>query len=152
MSKKIFISTPIAGFDNEKTYLKYKKTLEEIGFELQKNFGKKNIYAAFLNISDVNSYDSPAESARTDLNHLANADYFILFYPVKVATSALTELGYALALEKGILIITPSIQTLPYMIQGLTSFNTSNIKIVTKNILEDSVIEDVISFFQAKKR
>lgn len=146
MCKKIFISTPIAGFENEKIYLKYKKVLEEIGFGLQKEFGKNNIYAAFLDVSDFNSYDSPEKSAKVDLDHLVASDYFILFYPIKVATSALTELGYALALKKKILIITPNVHTLPYMVQGLTSLNTFDIKILTKNLFEDKVIEDIVSF------
>lgn len=148
MNKKIFISTPIAGFDSEELYLKYKKELEKIGIKIQEKFGKDNVYAAFLNVSNFSNYDSPEESAKIDLNNLKTADYFILFYPIKVATSALTELGYALALEKKILIITPNIQTLPYMVQGLVSFNVSTIKILTKNIWEDNIINEIFKFFK----
>lgn len=146
MNKKIFISTPIAGFRSENEYLSYKKIMEGICIDLQKRFGKDNIYAAFLNISALNNYDSPEKSAKVDLWHLENADYFILFYPIKVVTSALTELGIAIGMNKQILIVAPDIHTLPYMVQGLPSIKTQNIKFLNKEINDKSLLENIIQF------
>lgn len=148
MKKKIFISTPIAGFASEAEYLSYKKIMETICLHLQKKFGPNNIYAAFLSISDLNSYDSPEKSAQLDLRHLEASDYFILFYPLKIVTSALTELGIAIGMNKQILIIAPNIQTLPYMVQGLHLIKSQNIKFLSKNIDDEGLLNDIIAFLK----
>lgn len=148
MNNKIFISTPIAGFDSEQQYLEYKKRLVEVGRALQCSFGVENVCGAFWNVKDFSSYDSPEESAKKDLEDIREAGGFILFYPIKVVTSALTELGYAVAMNKRVLIITSNIHILPYMVQGFQVLDGKNIKIIEKDITETDIVNDIIDFFE----
>lgn len=148
MNNKIFISTPIAGFESEQQYLEYKKRLEEVGRALQASLGEENVYGAFWNVKDFSSYDSPEESARKDLENIRVAEGFILFYPLKVVTSALTELGYAIAMGKKVLIITSDIHFLPYMVQGFQELDNKNIRIIEKDIMETDIVDNIIDFFE----
>lgn len=146
MKRKIFISTPIAGFGNEKDYLEYKKVLEKICISLQKEIGQENIYSAFLEVSDFNDYDLPEKSAKKDIKNIKNAEFFILFYPKRMITSALTELGIALGMNKKILIVAPDKKILPFMVQGMPFLETYNVKFLKKDIADDSILEDLLKF------
>lgn len=89
-------------------------------------------------------YASPEESAITDLNAIENATHFILFYPYKTSTSALIELGYALALRKKILIAVPDLKELPYLAQGL-GYCKYNTKYIVKSV-DKITVTDLLAF------
>lgn len=111
----IFIATPIAGFLNKNDYKMYKKLIEEIVVEINRTNIFGNVYCEITNLDDIADYDSPAASAAKDFNNVLNSEYFILLYPQRVVSSALIELGYALAKGKKILIISSDKNALPYM-------------------------------------
>lgn len=111
----IFIATPIAGFLNKNDYKMYKKLIEEIVVEINCTNIFGNVYCEITNLDDIADYDSPAASAAKDFNNVLNSEYFILLYPQRVVSSALIELGYALAKGKKILIISSDKNALPYM-------------------------------------
>lgn len=111
----IFIATPIAGFLNKNDYKMYKKLIEEIVVEINRANIFGNVYCEITNLDDIADYDSPAASAAKDFNNVLNSEYFILLYPQRVVSSALIELGYALAKGKKILIISSDKNALPYM-------------------------------------
>lgn len=115
---KIFLSTPIAGFDSEQQYEAYRKKMLGVYNKIKNCFGEKNIFAAFSQASTFSDYDSPVDSAKIDIAAIDDCDLFCLFYPKKISTSALVELGYAFAKNKKVLIVSPSIEILPYMVQG----------------------------------
>lgn len=116
---KIFLSTPIAGFSSEVEYEEYRKQLMGLHEKLCKIYGKDSIFAAFANTSTFSDYDSPEVSAQNDIEAIKNCDLFIIFYPGKIATSALVELGIAVAEQKYIILVSPKLSTFPYMVQGL---------------------------------
>ena len=116
---KVFISTPIAGFDNEQKYETYRKSIMSLYNVIKNQVGKENVFAAFANAASFSEYDSPEESAKIDIIAIEGCDLFVLLYPRKIPTSALVELGYALAKEKKIVLVSPNLEVLPYMVQGL---------------------------------
>lgn len=118
---KVFISTPIAGFDNEQQYETYRESIISLYDKIKDHFGKENVFAALANATSLSEYDSPEESAKIDIIAIEKCDLFILLYPRKIPTSALVELGYALAREKKIVLVSPNLEVLPYMVQGLPS-------------------------------
>lgn len=127
-NKNIFIATPIAGFLNKEDYKKYRRLIEAVIVELKNIKGLGNIYCEITNLDDVYNYDTPAVSAMKDFNNILNSEYFVLLYPQRVVSSALIELGYALAEGKKILIISSSKEALPYMALELDKIY-SNVKI-----------------------
>ena len=115
----VFIASPIAGFLKIDDYNKYRVLINNIVKNLKMNTEVCNIYCEIANITNITNYDSPAKSVTDDFKHIKESDFFILLYPQKVASSALIELGYAIAENKKILIIAPCQEILPYMILGL---------------------------------
>ena len=128
---KIFFSTPIAGFDSEQQYEIYRKKLLNLYNKVKNHFGEENIFAAFFQTQTFDDYDSPVDSAKIDIAAIDNCDLFCFFYPQKAATSALVELGYAFAKNKQILITSPNIEILPYMVQGLPTAYSDQITWMT---------------------
>jgi len=59
---------------------------------------------------------------------------FILHYPKQVPTSALIELGFALAYKKRILIIASHISTLPFLAQGIPLYCPNSVIIESRKI------------------
>lgn len=78
-----------------------------------------NIFCAALDVYENGEFDSPTESISKDLYGISNCDCFVFVYPQKIASSALIELGYALALKKPILMVAQSYDDLPFMAKGL---------------------------------
>lgn len=141
----LFISTPIAGFENEQEYLMFRDVILRLIETMKQcdNVGK--IYSALADVSDIDMYDSPVESAVKDLNALQDSTHFILFYPYRVISSALIELGYALAENKKILIIVSQKKDLPYMAQGLGEVQRFKTTILEKRV-DQLCMDDIVSF------
>lgn len=99
-SVRLFVASPIAGFDNNTAYLEYRNKVIHFIQQIQEQAQIVELYSALTSVSSQSEYDSPEEAAKQDLSALNNATHFILFYPQKVATSALIELGFALAQSK----------------------------------------------------
>lgn len=124
---ELFISAPIAGFDKEQEYIAYRKNIIRLLEDVAQQVPIQKIHSVISEISSRSKYDSPEESANNDLEAISKSTHFILFYPRRVASSVLIELGYALALKKKALIVATRMEDLPYMAQGLQAqrFNTS---------------------------
>lgn len=141
---KLFISAPIAGFDNEIEYANFRNKLIQIIYQIQDCRVIKELYSALTSISSKSEYDSPQKSASEDLGALDNSTHFILFYPKRVPSGALIELGYALAQGKKILIIVNDVCDLPYMVQG---FNAPPFSIpILQKAIEEITMSDLRSF------
>jgi hypothetical protein len=116
MKPIVFIATPIASFTDKKEYNSFRIKIKALAKKLQKNV---NVISKILNISNASNYDPPSLSAKNDFRDIDNSSFFVLIYPQQMPTSALVELGYALALKKKILILTVSQDVLPYMLKEL---------------------------------
>lgn len=122
---KIFLAAPISGFKNESEYRKNRENLIDLINKLNMKF---QVYSEILNIGSLSSYDEPGESARKDFNEISECDIFIIYHPMNMQTSTLIELGYAVAKEKKIIIISKP-DMLPYLALGLTKYS-NNIKYI----------------------
>ena len=138
---KIFLSTPIAGFSSEQEYENYRNRMLLYYESFSKKWGYDNVFAAFVEASDFSSYETPAKSARKDMDKIKYCDVFVLFYPQKTPTSALVELGVAFALNKKIIMMSPHIDTLPYMVQGLPFAYPDQIKWLSNTDVETVIAE-----------
>ncbi|MCL1877556.1 MAG: hypothetical protein FWF80_01730 [Defluviitaleaceae bacterium] len=116
MKPTVFIATPIAAFASRCDYDEFRAYLIGLAEKLKASV---TIFSAALTVPDVLSYDSPASSARQDFLTIEKSEFFVLIYPQNIPTSALVELGYALALKKKILILTVNRDTLPWMLREI---------------------------------
>lgn len=141
----VFVSAPIAGFDNDIEYAEFREKLLCLVQKIRDCEVVTELYSALSSVSSQSEYDSPQKAAIQDLGALNKATHFILFYPKRVPSSALIELGFALAQNKKILIIVNRISDLPYMAQGFCA-SPFSIPILQKTIDEIS-LSDLQQFF-----
>ena len=136
----IFLATPIAGFESETQLLVYKKDIARFLVALKK---EHKIWAEADRITSIEDYDAPYSSLRLDINQIAESEVFILHYPLKIVTSAIFELGIAVALHKQIIIIVPKSNMLPYLIQGIEKV-LDNAIIIESTSLDNNCIAQVL--------
>lgn len=137
---KLFIATPISSFSDPEEYNKYRKTV----IQLVSTLRKENVVSCEIDkIESEAQYDSPKDSFIKDYSAINNCDAFILHYPFPSPTSALIELGIAVALNKTIIIITPNRSRLPYLAQTLDEVRNNNC-IIESNELEMKTTQKII--------
>lgn len=66
---------------------------------------------------DEAKYPPPKEVLEEVLEHIADSELFLLYYPDKIPSGSLVELGVALALHKPIVILTRDLENLSYILR-----------------------------------
>lgn len=113
----VFISFPIAAMPDK---IK-RKEINDFANALEKklnDIGYKRNFNASLHFSDKHEHQAPKVAAKIDFSALSSSRNFLLIYPEKLPTSALIELGYALAKSKNIIMCSNDIHTLPFLARG----------------------------------
>ncbi len=115
LESNLFVSTPISAFDDNDQYILFRNWLTGLLCKIQSKSYFDQIFCVADLVKDQNSLDDPKKSLISDLAELDNSTCFLLIYPKPTATSALIELGYALAHKKNILLVHPESTDLPFM-------------------------------------
>ena len=121
----IFIAYAIAGNKNSTQRKKIKEEIFQIE-SILKDLGYNNIFNADNHIlagQFDDEYPPPSVAASIDFQAINNSKNFILYYPEQTPTSAILELGYSLKEGDNVLIITPKIEILPFLVRGLESIS-----------------------------
>ncbi len=95
---EVFLSTPMAAFTTDDEYKAGRAQFKKV-FDALKEDGL-SVYWAAEKIETILGFDTLDVSVLDDLKALRLSRRFILLYPQKLATSALFEAGYALALKR----------------------------------------------------
>lgn len=140
----IFLSTPISCFNNKAELSNYKQSIFMLLAAMKKKY---TVCAEIEAITDKEDYDSPDKSITTDLQSIMMCDTFILHYPARVPSSALIELGFAIAFNKRILIITPSKETLPYLALGIPSMNKQSM-IIESDYYDGDFTDKIMKYLE----
>jgi hypothetical protein len=85
------------------------------------------IYFAGQAISGPEAFTGESAALRQDLEALRNSRMFVLVYPSKIVTSALVEVGYALALRLPCLLLVNDTADLPYLLNQAASGEVSDL-------------------------
>jgi hypothetical protein len=78
-----------------------------------------SVFCALETIDSMDKFDTQGISTHDDMDILAHSGSFVMLYPQKLASSALFEAGYALALGRPSLFFVRNEQDLPYLMQRL---------------------------------
>jgi|GEM_PF-3476466 len=113
----VFISFPIASMPDDEKQQNIKEFANQLEKELNRLGYKKNFNAS-VHFSDKHDYQAPKVAAKIDFDALDKSRNFLMIYPEKLATSALIELGYALAARKNIIMCSDNLHTLPFLARG----------------------------------
>lgn len=109
---KLFFATPISSIKDYDDLIKYKRSLVKLMSVLRT---EHDVVCEIDAIRSADQYDSPKDSYLKDFAAISECDVFLLHYPSPSPTSALIELGCALALNKRVIVITPDKNCLPYL-------------------------------------
>lgn len=113
--KSLFIASPISVFESEEEFSKFHGWLQKLIDEIRADNFFENVFCAAEQVSSNNEIDDPVDSVIEDIAEIEKATSFLLIYPKKSPTSALIELGYALAKNKNIVIARHAESPLPFM-------------------------------------
>lgn len=132
---KIFIATPISGFQNENQYKIYRKKVNQLIESLSKRY---EVYSEIQSITGSEVYDSPEDSLKKDFKAINKSNIFILLHPMRIQSSTLIELGYACALKKTLVIVGEE-KDLPYLALGLAKSN-DNAYFISSSVIDDEIV------------
>lgn len=109
----IYVSIPMASVSEtdykelRKQAMELKKTLKKIGFN--------NVICPILWKKDPATFDGKTKAINDTFTHIKNSSCLLAIYPKAVPSSVLVELGYGIALRKGIAIFHKG--QLPYLLE-----------------------------------
>lgn len=150
-NRKLFIASPISAFDFDAEYIIFRDWIESVTSALQSTGTFTDIFCVANIVKSKSSLDDPIKSLQNDIGELESATDFLLIYPKSMATSALIELGYAMAKKKKILIVHPENVPLPFMASKLNCV-FSNISTVSIHAFDHSSIELIVSCYEGKTK
>lgn len=119
----VFLSTPMAAFANDAEYKNGRAQFKKIFDALKQGCGL-SVYWAAEKIESISDFDTLDVSVLDDLKALDQSRCFVLLYPQKMATSALFEAGYALALNRTSHYFVRDRDDLPFLMRELAVSNT----------------------------
>lgn len=136
--EKVFIAAPMSGLGSDAEYRKARSSVLNIVRHLRDGYGLRdeNIYYAGRNIDSQSEFGDATLALKSDLAALAKTDVFMLYYPVKVASSVLVEAGYALACKKPMILFPKNSSDLPYFFKQAASASNENGEIPDLKIYE----------------
>lgn len=143
----IFLSTPISDCVCHNSIHNYKGAISLLVERMRKSH---MVWSEIERIASQNDYETPENSIQKDLHAIQSCDLFVLHYPHKVPTSALIELGFAIANNKRIIVITPKISTLPFLAQGINALRSDSI-IIDSERLDNDTIDRIMSVLEFRE-
>lgn len=115
---KIFIATPMSA--HVESFDEIRLKVLELKTWLEEHFNSE-VYYAGEDYNKEAGFTHHDTAANLDLKMLDESSHFILIYPTKVATSALLELGWALAQKKSCVVFYKKEEDLPFLLKGIPS-------------------------------
>lgn len=113
----VFLSAPMASFDGDSEYQAFRQNVLKVVKPLR-DWGV-SVFCALEAIDSMDKFDTHGISTQEDIRRLQKCTHFVMLYPQKLATSALFEAGYALALGRPSLFFVRNENDLPFLLQRL---------------------------------
>jgi len=140
----LFLSIPISSFPDVEDMKKFKDAMFCLLRQLRSSNNKLKVYCALEHMPTNGIYNNPTHGTKSDLAELDSAKVIIFIYPKKTPTSALIELGYAIAKKKKIMCVTPSREMLPYMLQCFDSLY-ENFELLEADVFNTKTLDLIVS-------
>ena len=138
----LFVSAPMASFNTDGEFQASRNAVFDIVRNIKKQCKFDSVFYAGDEIESQKDFESEDLSVVEDYDACFRSKYFVLIYPLKIATSALIELGWAMALKKPIIIFAKNRVDLPFLARNADSV-FSNLR-----IYEYKTSADIINRFQ----
>jgi hypothetical protein len=113
----VFLSSPMAGHDNETEYKRSREQAITFAASLRAKCHFTSIYYAGNDIANMEDFEAADISAEDVLDAVRQSKFFILIYQSKIVSSTLLETGCALALRKPSVYFVRSRDDLPFLMR-----------------------------------
>lgn len=114
----VFLSAPMAAYADDSAYVASRADVAKLFRAFTVECGMR-VYWAGERIEHMSDFDTIDVSVLDDLRALERSRSFVLVYPAKLATSALFEAGYALALKRPSHYFIRHREDLPFLLREL---------------------------------
>lgn len=131
-----FIAVPMTSLPADE-YPAFRAMLHTIATHIEGETGSR-VFCAALGMDGSNFGSSTEAFAIADI--IRNVNQFIMVWPKAVVSSAILEIGYAMALDKSITIFTRNRADLPFMLREADLVEDSNIAIYPYNNVNDITV------------
>ena len=145
--KKVFLATPMSGFQDAQVYAAYREQLLELIAALSEYY---EVYSEMQRSPTEDAFESPETSVREDFHEIEVSDYLLLLHPCRMQTSTLMELGYACALKKPLVIVGEA-ENLPYMALGLKKPTYNSILIESSEISPETISKIITALAELRE-
>jgi pimeloyl-ACP methyl ester carboxylesterase len=102
----VFVAAAMAGHEGDDAYKESREAVLRLIAILQKDCGCPRVFYAGTTMPSKDKFDPKILALQMDLRNLRDSRNFILYYPERIASSALYEAGWALLLGKPSLYLT----------------------------------------------
>ncbi|MGD8358175.1 MAG: hypothetical protein PVG42_08970 [Lysobacterales bacterium] len=115
----LFVSAPMAAFETDSEFKSSRAAVFDVVRGIKKHCHFQDVYYAGSEIESQKEFDSADLSVIEDFDAAINSKYFVLFYPKKLASSSLIELGWAMAYRKPIIVFYKNREDLPFLMKHM---------------------------------
>jgi len=113
------------------------KEVNQLIDHLRSHTGLKEIAYSGSTSPKYGSWDLEGTSLEKNLRRITRSRSFILIHPVPAQTSALIEVGFAIAQGMRVLLITPDRKSLPFLLRSPEKSKLADISVLDYTKLED---------------
>lgn len=114
----VFLSSILAGFNDESRLLAERKIALEIAVTIERELDF-NVYYAGRSIESMDDFDPSQIGPSKDLDALKSSRYFLMIYPERTLSSVIFEAGYALNRCDTSIYFVRDVNDLPYLMRRL---------------------------------
>jgi hypothetical protein len=112
----VFVASAMAANKDSAEYAETREEVLDLINILKTECGLTSVFYAGADLLGFDDFDPKILALQDDLDVLRQSRYFLLFYPKKVATSAIYEAGWALILGKPSLYLVRDDKDLPFLL------------------------------------
>src|SRR5436305_3008944 len=120
----VFLSVPMASFKDDSEYKPFYSDAMKV-VDALRNRCNVSVFCALEGLDSMDKFNTINTSVEVDIDGLHNSGSFIMLYPKRLASSALFEAGYALALGLPSRFFVRDHKDLPFLLQQLPSAFTN---------------------------
>jgi len=122
-ASRAFLASPMASLAPAE-YIDDRALMCQVSSALQAHCGFEYVFYAGEQIPEQSGFDDVYLALDQDLREIRKCGTFIFHYPSRVPSSALFELGYALALGKRVVLLVKNHNHLPFLLQAAAQLDS----------------------------
>ena len=113
----LFVAAPMEALESRLAFDASRTTVMATIDDLIASGAARQVYYAGAVIGAAKPFTHSHDALEEDLGALSRSSRFLLIYPAKLASGALVELGYAMALKRPVAILVRDFGDLPYFLR-----------------------------------